>query len=157
MNGHERIRAQLPLAASGALPPGERTTIEQHAAACPACRRELETLRVYASGLRKLPQPMVPPGLLQATRARILHEQAAAAERRGHALTLALLTAFSWCVALVNYLLFRELTGGVWRVLGANLADAFTWYGAAALLVWTTAGAAVLTLGKRAQSIRRVL
>jgi hypothetical protein len=157
MNDHEGIRAKLPLAAAGVLARSELSTVEQHAATCLECRRELEALRLYARGLRELPQPLAPPGLLQATRARILQEQAAAAERRWQDLMLGLLTLFSWGIGVVYWMLFRALTGGLWRVFGANLADAVTWYWVWALLVWTTAGVAVVMLGQRTEWMRRAL
>ena len=82
MNEHESVRAMLPLAAAGLLGPGELRRIEQHARTCELCRSDLETWSVYAQGLRKLPQPSAPAGLLERTRARIIHEHAVAAGRR---------------------------------------------------------------------------
>jgi anti-sigma factor RsiW len=157
MNHHEAIRTMLPLAAAGVLAPGELSTVEEHAAACPACRRELEALRLYTRGLRELPQPSLPAGLLQRTQARVIQEHDATAGRRRHGLTLGLLTAFSWTFGIVSWTLVRLIAGGAWKVLGMNLADPVTWFWLSALLAWTTAGVAVVILGKRNELARRFL
>ncbi len=157
MNGHETIRAMLPLAAAGALTRGDLAAVEQHAATCSLCARELEVLRLYSEGLRDLPRPMVPAGLMQRTTARLVQERAAAAGRRRQDLTLGALALFSWSLAAVSWILVRVFTGGVWIVLGANLADAGTWFLASALLAWTTAGVAVVALGKHHALVRRIL
>jgi anti-sigma factor RsiW len=157
MNDHEAIRTMLALAAAGVLTPGELSTVEEHAAGCPACRRELEALRLYSCGLRELPQPRMPAGLLQRTQARVIQEHDAAADRRRHGMTLGLLTAFSWTIGIVFWTLVRMIAGGVWKVLGMNLADLVTWFWLSALFAWTTAGVAVVILGKRNEVARRFL
>ena len=70
MNEHESVRALLPLGAAGLLGPDEIRSVEQHARACEACRKDLDTWSAYAEGLRKLPQPSAPDGLVERTRAR---------------------------------------------------------------------------------------
>jgi hypothetical protein len=157
MSDHEAIHNMLPLAAAGALGRAEISRVERHLAACSGCRRELEVLRLYSRGLGELPQPAVPAGLLQRTRARLIQERATAADHRRQGLVLGLLTVFSWAIGGVFWLLVRAVTGGVWEVLGTNLADAATWSLVSALLMWTTAGAAAVMLGKRGEFMRRVL
>ena len=157
MSDHEAIHNMLPLAAAGALGRAEISRVERHVAACSGCRRELEVLRLYSRGLGELPQPMVPAGLLQRTKARLIQERATTADHRRQALMLGLLTVFSWSIGVVLWMLVRAVTGGVWKVLGANLADAATWSLVSALLMWTTAGAAAVILGKRGEFMRRVL
>lgn len=146
MNDHETVRAMLPLAAAGVLAAGELSTVEEHAAGCPACQGELEALRLYSRGLGELPQPRVPAGLLQRTLARVIQEHDAAADRRRHGVTLGVLTAFSWTIGIVFWTLFRIVAGDVWKVLGIDLADPVTWFWLSALLAWTTAGVAVVIL-----------
>jgi hypothetical protein len=72
-------------------------------------------------------------------------------------MVLGLLTVFSWGTGVVFWMLVRAVTGGVWNVLGTNLADAATWSLVSALLMWTTAGAAAVILGKRSAFMRRIL
>jgi anti-sigma factor RsiW len=157
MNNHEAIRTMLPLAAAGVLAPGDLSTVEEHAAGCPACQRELEALRLYSRGLLRLPQPRVSGGLLQRTQARVIQEHDAAANRRRHGVTLGVLTVFSWTIGIVSWTLFRMIAGDVWKVFGMNLADPVTWFWLSALLAWTTAGVAVVILGKRNELARRFL
>jgi anti-sigma factor RsiW len=155
MNDHQAMRTILPLAAAGLLTPGELLTVEQHAAGCAACQRELEAMRLYSRGLRELPQPRVPAGLLQRTQARVIQEHDAAAGRRRHDVTIGVLTAFSWTVGIVFWGLVRMIAGDVWKVLGMNVADLVTWFWLSALLAWTTAGVAVVILGRRNELARR--
>jgi hypothetical protein len=157
MSDHEAIHNMLPLAAAGALGRAEISRVEQHMAACSGCRRELEVLRLYSRGLGELPQPMVPAGLLQRTKARLIQERDTAADHRRQGLVLGLLTVFSWSIGVVFWLLVRVVTGGVWTVLGTNLADAATWFSVSALLAWATAGVAAVVLGKRHKLARRPL
>ena len=157
MSDHEAIHNMLPLAAAGALGRAETSRVERHVAACSGCRRELEVLRLYSRGLGELPQPLVTAGLLQRTRARLIQERDTAADDRRQGLVLGLLTILSWGTGVVFWMLVRAVTGGVWNVLGANLADAATWSLVSALLMWATAGAAAVILGKRSAFMRRIL
>jgi hypothetical protein len=56
-----------------------------------------------------------------------------------------------------SWLLVRAVTGGVWNVLGTNLADPVTWLLVSVLLAWATAGVAAVALGKRHELARRLL
>jgi len=149
MTEHESVRAMLALAAAGSLQPEEQRRVEQHARGCELCRRDLETWAVYTQGLRKLPQPAAPEGLVQRTQARILEERAAAAGRRGHELFLGALAIFGWLAGWAFWVLARAVTGGSLNVLGANLVSGLTWSLVSTVLVWTTAATAALMLGKR--------
>jgi hypothetical protein len=155
MSGHEATRAMLPLAAVGVLTRNELSKVEEHAAVCPECTRELDALRLYSRSLQELPQPKLPEGLLQRTQARVLQERDAVADRRRQSLTLGVLTAFSWILGIVFWTLVRMIAGGVWKILGTNLADPVTWFWVSALFGWTTAGVAVVILGKRHELARR--
>jgi len=155
MTEHESIRDMLALAAAGVLGPEEIRLVEQHASTCEACRRELETWAGYTQGLRKLPQPQAPEGLLERTRARILQEREAAAEKRRHELRLAALAAFGWMASFTLWFIVRGFTGGTLIVVGANLGSGWTWLTMSAVLSWATAGAAVLVLGRG--EVRRFL
>jgi hypothetical protein len=155
LSGHETIRAMLPLAAAGVLGRNELATVEEHAAACPECKRELDALRLYSRSLQALPQPKVPEGLLQRTQARVLQERDLVAGRRRQSLTLGMLTAFSWILGIVFWTLVRMIAGGAWKILGTNLADPVMWFWVSALFGWTTAGVAVVILGRRNELARR--
>ena len=155
MTEHEAVRELLALAAAGALGPEEVRRVEQHARTCEACRAELETWAVYTQGLRTLPQPPSPEGLLERTRARILAEHEVSEERRGHELRLAALALFGWMTSLALWVMVRGFAGGTLIVLGANLGSGWTWMTVSAVVSWATAGTAALMLGRR--EMRRFL
>jgi Putative zinc-finger len=157
MNDHERMRELLALAAAGALDIEEQRRLEQHAAECAICRRELEIWSGYAQALQRLPQPAAPAQLLERTRARVLGERAAAADRRWDELMLAALALFAWTVGITGWLLLRVFTGGALVFLGANLVKFGTWSAISTVLVWLTAAVAAIGLGRRRRELRRAL
>jgi predicted anti-sigma-YlaC factor YlaD len=156
MNEHESVRAMLPLAAAGLLGPGELRRVEEHARMCELCRTDLETWSAYAQGLRKLPQPSAPAGLMERTRARIIQQHAVAAGRRRQSWLLGALVAFGWTNSLAFWVVARALTGGVFTVMGVNWVNGVAWSLGSTVLAWTTAAAAAIMLG-RSREMRRFL
>ena len=154
MNGHESIRAQLALAASGALGERELRQVEQHARECESCRRELEVWGIYSQGMRQLPQPEFPADLLARTQSRILREGEGATGSPSELMVWAL-PAYSWAFSVAVWIVARALTGGTFEVFGTNLVGAGPWILASAALSWVTAGAAAVSL--RHHHTRRVL
>jgi len=157
MNEHQSMRDLMALAAAAALPAPEQRRLDEHVRICPDCRRDLETWSAYAQGLRRLPQPAVPAQLMERTRARILQERAAAADRRWNDLMLGALALFAWTVGLSFWFLLRIFTGGALVIMGANLLRLGTWSAISTVVVWLTAAAAALTVGKRRRELRRAL
>lgn len=154
---HEAVARLLPLAAAGTLDIDEQRRLEEHARDCAACRRELETWSAYAQGLRSLPQPAIPARLMERTRARLLQEHAAAADRRWDELMLGALALFAWTVGLTFWFVARLVTGGELMVMGANLVRFGTWSAGSTVLVWLTAAVAAVALGRRRRELRRAL
>ena len=157
MSEHESIREMLALAPGGALDAAEQRRVDEHARECAACRRELEIWSGYAQGLRQLPQPGVPPQLLERTRARVWQERAAAADRRWDEIMLGALALFAWTVGLTVWFVARIFTGGALVIMGANLVRFGTYSAVSTILVWLTAAVAALALGKRRAELRRAL
>ena len=157
MSEHESMLKMLALAAAGVLDEQEQRRLDQHAAECPLCRRELEIWGAYSEGLGQLPQPAIPSHLMERTRARILQERAAAADRRWNDLMVAALALFAWTVGLSFWFLLRVFSGGALIVMGTNLIQLGTWSAISTVLVWLTAAAAALALGKRRRELRRAL
>ena len=151
MTEHESIRAMLALTAADALDPGELRRVQQHAGSCEICRREIHAWSLRVQGLQKLPQPIVPEDLLERTRARIMEQREAAAARRDESGMLAVLVVFGWAASLATWTVVRILTGGTLQVFGANLVSGVTWPLMSTVLVWMTAAAAAMMLGKRNQ------
>jgi anti-sigma-K factor RskA len=84
MSEHERLRADLPAHALGALPAGQAAELERHLGACDACRRELRWLRPAVELLpESIPQVDPPPAL----RERLMAEVRADASRAAVAQT----------------------------------------------------------------------
>ena len=142
---HEALRKMLALAAAGVLDAGEQRTVEQHAGECEECRRELEILSRYSISLGAMPQPAVPEGLLDRTSLRVAEAGWAAAERKSRDMFLALLVVLSWATGAVIWMAARKVTGGTVSALIVTT-----------LLIWMTAGAAVVLLGKRDELARRM-
>jgi len=157
MSEHDSVAGLLALAAAGALDAAVERRVAEHARACPVCRRELEIWSRYAQGLAQLPQPAVPAQLMERTRARLMAERAAAADRRWDALILAALALFAWTVGLTVWFVARIVTGGQLVVMGANLVRFGTWTAGSTVLAWLTAAVAALALGWRRRELRRVL
>ncbi len=151
MTEHESIQAMLVLIAADALDPGELRRVQQHADVCETCRRELQTWSLYAQGLPKLPQPMVPDGLMERTRALVIEQHAASAARRHENRMLAALVVFGWAASLTTWTVVRVLTRGELYVLGANLVSGVTWSLLSTALVWMTAAVAAAMLGRRSE------
>ena len=57
---HRRLRHSLSAYIDGQLSAAEAEALEQHLAACDACRRELEELRATVLALRDLPEEAIP-------------------------------------------------------------------------------------------------
>jgi hypothetical protein len=157
MSEHESMREFLALAAGGALDEEQQRRLDEHARECPICRHELEIWSAYSQGLRRLPQPPAPGQLMERTRARVLQERATAAERRWNDLMLGALALFAWTVGLSFWFLLRIFTGGELVIMWANLVRLGTWSVWSTVLVWLTAAAAALALGKRRRELRRAL
>jgi len=157
MSEHESMRELLALAAAGALEGEQQRRLEVHSCECPICRRELEIWSAYSQGLRRLPQPPLPGRLTERARARVLQERAAAADRRWNDLMLGALALFAWTVGLSFWFLLRIFSGGDLVIMGANLVRLGTWSAFSTVLVWVTAAAAALALGKRRRELRRAL
>ena len=160
MSGHEScesIAGMLALAAAGVLDAQEQRRVEEHARECPACRRQLEIWSGYAQGLKQLPQPPIPAQLMERTRARLIEERAAAADRRWDELMLGALALFAWTVGFTFWFVLRIFTGGALVIMGANLVRFGAWSAASTVFVWLTAAVAALALGKRRSELRRAV
>ncbi|HLB28734.1 MAG TPA: zf-HC2 domain-containing protein, partial [Dehalococcoidia bacterium] len=57
---HRRLRRRLPLLLDQRLLPGEQRRLEEHLAACQACRREIEELRAVREMLQRWPLAEAP-------------------------------------------------------------------------------------------------
>jgi hypothetical protein len=151
---HKAMRAQLALAAAGALGEHELSAVLQHAAGCESCRRELDVWGNYASGLRRLPQPTLPAHLLRRTQLRVLQEHETAVERKHYTLMVGALVLLSWATSFAAWFVARSLVGVTLEVFGINLVGAVPWVLLSSILTWVTAGSAAVVLGNHRQTRR---
>jgi anti-sigma factor RsiW len=156
MSEHDLVRELLALAAAGALDEADQLRVERHVRGCENCRAEAGSWGAYSRGLRALPQPGIPEGLMQRTRAHVLQERAAMNERRWDDLVLAALALFAWTFSLSAWLLVRIFTGGALFILGTNFLRFATWSMVSTVLMWITVAAAAVVLGRRRREWRRV-
>jgi predicted anti-sigma-YlaC factor YlaD len=156
MTDHQEIRAQVALAAAGALTADETVLVQRHLRECEICRREFEVWTAYAGGLRQLPQPTIPADLLARTQARILREREPVASRQWDAAMWMGMALLSWMMTLATWVSVRILTGGNLPVLGTNLLNPAPWFLSSFMVSAATAGVAALMLNTH-RGARRVL
>jgi hypothetical protein len=152
--GHEAMRAQLALAAAGALHEHELSAVLAHTAECESCRRELDLWRSYANGLRQLPQPAIPADLVRRTQMRVLQDRESALERRHYTLMLGALLVFSWATSFAAWYVARSVVGVSVEVYGINLVGAGPWILFSSILTWVTAGSAAMVLASHRHTRR---
>jgi len=156
MSEHAAIRELLSLAAAGVLEADDERRVQQHVDVCDACRRELEVWQGYSRELGRLPAPVAPKYLAERTRARVLEQQAAVAQRRWDDIVLAVLVLLGWTVSLVAWVVFRLFSGGMLSVVETSFVTILEWLGASTLFAWLTAAVAAVMLGSR-RVVRRMV
>jgi anti-sigma factor RsiW len=157
LHGCESVRELLSLAAAGVLDAGEQRQVDQHVAACEACRREMEGWQRYARELTRLPAPVVPAHLTERTRALMLQQRAAAADRRWDDVAMAVLALFGWTMALLSWVMVRLFANGLLSLFESGFMKILVWSAASTLLAWLTAGVAAMVLGSQRRAARRMI
>jgi anti-sigma-K factor RskA/putative zinc finger protein len=79
MTDHTTFRDEVGAYLLGALTPAERSAFEQHLAACPECRHELERLRPAAELLPRSVEQVEPPPSLKTSLMEVVEREAAEA------------------------------------------------------------------------------
>jgi hypothetical protein len=70
-------------------------------------------------------------------------------ERAWNRAALGFLVAFAWTLAVVSWLVFDLVAGGLAVRLGGTVGPTATWYGVYLVAGWLSAGAAAFLLGRR--------
>ena len=156
MTEHESVREWLNLAAAGVLSAEEHRQVEQHAADCEICRRELEARQGYTRELGRLPAPAVPAHLAERTRVRIAGTRKAAAEQRWSGVVLTVLALYAWTIARVSWVVWRIFTGDAMSLFETGFVKILIWSGASTAFAWVTAAVAAVVLGFQRHSARRM-
>jgi anti-sigma factor RsiW len=150
MNEHADIRELLPLAAAGALDDAGQKQVEDHLRQCHECRVELESWQRLTDGLRAMPTPQAPLGLVERTR-RVLESQAAGqAEQRQTRWMLLWLTLFAWLSTFLTWPLFRlfgDRVGGFLDMSWTDTGITQAWL-SYMVVVWMATAIVAALLGK---------
>jgi anti-sigma factor RsiW len=156
MNEHAEIRELLSLAAAGALRREEEERVARHIHECAECTAEFENWQSLAAGLRRLPTPQPPAGLVERTRARTAWQLAAEGEQRWNHGVLIFLVLFGWTLTLASWPVVRLVSGGLLGWLDPGFEH--TWIGLVGYtaLVWVTGGVAAAMLALRRRRERRL-
>ena len=135
MTTHDEIQELLALSAAGVLDAAGERRVRAHAAECAECAGRLETLAELAAALGALPPPVMPPGLVLRTQARVEAELAAEGDRRQSLRLAAAAGVFAWVLAGAGWYAWSTLAGGgVLAWLALFMIPAWIGGAAAALL-----------------------
>jgi anti-sigma factor RsiW len=140
VNDHDAIRALLPAAAADLAGPEEVRRIRQHLSQCESCRREMDQWLAVTDGLRRLPQPAIPSGLVERTQTLVLQQTKENTARRELNWWLGTILVWGWLSNGAVLFSVRTVLGTGRPVL---------WFGIWMVLAWVTAGSAALMLGHR--------
>ena len=146
MSEHDEIRELLALAASGALESEEEERVARHIRSCALCSEQLEDWRLIATGLRRLPTPQPPRGLVERARARAEVRLAEEADRRWNRGVLIFVTVFAWVITLLSWPLFRLVSGGFLSLVDPGLNKAWIAFAVFTTLAWVGGGGAAILL-----------
>lgn len=147
MSAHPRDL--LALAAAGALDSAEEARLAAHLRTCAACAAEAGAWRALGEELGRLPAPKASRALVARTAEAVEAVLAERAERAWNRAALGFLVAFAWTLAVVSWLVFDLVAGGLAVRLGGTVGSTAAWYGAYLVAGWLSAGAAAVLLGRR--------
>jgi len=156
MREHDKIRELLALAAASALEENEQAMVERHIGECGECARELAAWNAMAGGLRRLPTPRPRAEVVERTRALMVRQLAAEAERRWDLSLLVFAVLFAWTLTLAGWPIARLLSSGAAAWLDVSFRQAWLGYAAYTAFGWVTAGVAAAILGVRHRAVRRM-
>jgi anti-sigma factor RsiW len=148
MSEHDEILDLLALAASGALERSEEERVARHVRSCALCADALEEWQSIATGLRRLPTPQAPRGLVERARAKAEVRLAEEAERRWNSGVLIFVIVFAWVITLLSWPLFRLVTGGFLSLVDPGLNKSWIGFAAFTTLAWLGGGAAAILLSQ---------
>jgi anti-sigma factor RsiW len=125
--------------------------VAAHLGECAACAAEAAEWRRLAQELGRLPAPKASPGLVARTVQAVEERLAERAEQAWNRAALGFLVAFAWTLAIVAWLAFDLVAGGLAAWLGGPIGPTAAWYGVYLVAGWLSAGAAAVLLGRRSQ------
>jgi hypothetical protein len=156
MNDHEKIRELLALSVADALTHAEEEQVVNHVRSCAECSSELDSWRLLAAGMRRLPTPQPRPLIVERARARAEIRFAEEAEHRWHRIVMIGVILFAWALTLMSWPVVRLVSGGLLGMLDPGLNHAWLGFAVFTTIVWMTGGAAAVFLSLQQRRERRL-
>jgi Putative zinc-finger len=156
MNDHDKIRELLALSVADALTQAEEEQVMNHARSCAECSSELDSWRLLAAGMRRLPTPQPRPLIVERARARAEIRFAEEAENRWHRVVMIGVILFAWALTLISWPVVRLVSGGLLGMLDPRLNHAWLGFAVFTTIIWMTGGAAAVFLSLQQRRERRL-
>ena len=156
MNDHDKMRELLALSVADALTPAEEQQVMNHARSCAECSSELDSWRLLAAGMRRLPTPQPRPLIVERARARAEIRFAEEAEHRWHRIVMIGVILFAWALTLMSWPVVRLVSGGLLGMLDPRLNHAWLGFAVFTTIIWMTGGAAAVFLSLQQRRERRL-
>ena len=156
MNDHDKIRELLALSVADALTRAEEEQVMNHARSCAECSSELDSWRLLAAGMRRLPTPQPRPLIVERARARAEIRFAEEAEHRWHRIVMIGVILFAWALTLMSWPVVRLVSGGLLGMLDPRLNHAWLGFAVFTTIIWMTGGAAAVFLSLQQRRERRL-
>jgi anti-sigma factor RsiW len=146
MNEHNKIRELLPLAAADALEPNEERLLAEHLRGCSACAEQMESWRLLAGGLRRLPTPQPRGVIVERARAMAQVRLTDHLDYKWNRAVMSGLIVFAWILTLMSWPVVRFVSGGFLSMLDPRFSHTWLVFGVFTTLVWVGGGAAAVLL-----------
>lgn len=156
MNDHEKIRELLALSVADALTQAEEEQVMNHARSCAECSSELDSWRLLAARMRRLPTPQPRPLIVERARARAEIRFAEEVENRWHRIVMIGVILFAWALTLMSWPVVRLVSGGLLGMLDPRLNHAWLGFAVFTTIIWMTGGAAAVFLSLQQRRERRL-
>jgi hypothetical protein len=156
MNDHEKIRELLALSVADALSHAEEEQVMNHVRSCTECSSELDSWRLLAAGMRRLPTPQPRPLIVERARARAEIRFAEEVEHRWHRIVMIGVILFAWVLTLMSWPVVRLVSGGLLGMLDPRLNHAWLGFAVFTTIIWMTGGAAAVFLSLQQRRERRL-
>jgi hypothetical protein len=156
MNDHDKIRELLALSVADALTQAEEEQVMNHARSCAECSSELDSWRLLAAGMRRLPTPQPRPLIVERARARAEIRFAEEVENRWHRIVMIGVILFAWALTLMSWPVVRLVSGGLLGMLDPRLNHAWLGFAVFTTIIWMTGGAAAVFLSLQQRRERRL-
>jgi hypothetical protein len=155
MNDHDKIRELLALSVADALTRAEEEQVMNHARSCAECSSELDSWRLLAAGMHRLPTPQPRPLIVERARARAEIRFAEEVENRWHRIVMIGVILFAWALTLMSWPVVRLVSGGLLGMLDPRLNHAWLGFAVFTTIIWMTGGAAAVFLSLQQRRERR--